>query len=176
MTASSKSCAVAFPRECNCATSDPICATTTATPMQPATLKALAEAVFMRNPRRNSCATGGESTCNFSPEKDPQKLHTEKASCAESSTEKVDWLNPCPICSGHLFTEADRGGFFCCKCQTLPPKAKPLRIVQSAFKNAKLQTNCQASEQTGVLMSTSLDHCLEWRGVYCAGCALMTIH
>ncbi len=186
MTASLKSCAVAFPRECNCATSDPICATTTATPVQPPTLKALAEAVFMRN----SNATGGENTRNFSPEKDPEKLHALGASCKEKPTTgkinpKVDCLKPCPICSGHLFIESDRGGYFCCECQTLPEGAKPARIVEgspavkSVGKITKLprkQINCQAYDQTGVLMSTTQDHCREYQGPYCSGCALLTIH
>lgn len=185
MTASSKSCVVAFPRECNCATPGPICATTTATPTQPPTLKALAEAVFMRNQRRNCNATRGENTRNFSPETDPQKLHTEKASCTEPTTEKVAWLKPCPICSGHLFIESDRGGYFCCECQTLPKGAKPARIVEgrpavkSAVKITKLprrQVNCQAYEQTGFLMSTSQEHCREYHGPYCSGCPVFTIH
>lgn len=99
--------------------------------------------------------------------------------------EKVDWLHPCPICSGNLFTESDRGGYFCCECQTLPEGAKPARIVEgsqpvkSAVKitrQRKRQVNCQAYEQTGVMASTSLDHCREWQGSYCAGCALLTIH
>ncbi|MFA6498777.1 MAG: hypothetical protein WC256_13975 [Desulfurivibrionaceae bacterium] len=44
---------------------------------------------------------------------------------------KVGWLKPCPICSGLLFVEGSRGGFFCCECQTLPEGAKPARIVES---------------------------------------------
>ncbi len=101
------------------------------------------------------------------------------------TTEKVDWLHPCPICSGHLFTESDRGGYFCCECQTLPEGAKPARIVESSkaqkstvkiTKLRKKQVNCQAYEQTGVLMSTSPEHCREWQGSYCKGCALQTIH
>lgn len=40
----------------------------------------------------------------------------------------------------------------------------------------KRQVNCQAYEQTGVLMSTSPEHCREWQGAYCSGCALLTIH
>lgn len=43
--------------------------------------------------------------------------------------EKVDWLKPCSICSGHHFTESDRGGYFCVECQTLPEGAEVLRIV-----------------------------------------------
>jgi len=153
--------------------------------VQPPTLKALAEAVFMRNQMCNYNATKGENTCNFLPETDPQKLHNEKASCADQTPEKVDWLKPCPICSGHLFTESDRGGYFCCECQTLPEEAKPLRIVagntavKAFVKITKLhrkQVNCQAYEQTGVMASTSLEHCREWQGPYCSGCALLTIH
>jgi len=45
--------------------------------------------------------------------------------------EVIGWLKPCPICKGHLFTESDRGGYFCCECQTLPEGAKPARIVKS---------------------------------------------
>lgn len=99
--------------------------------------------------------------------------------------EKVDWLKPCPICSGHLFTESDRGGYFCCECQTLPEGAKPARIVEgrpavkSAVKITKLprkQVNCQAHDQTGVLMSTSQEHCREWQGPFCSGCPILTIH
>jgi hypothetical protein len=30
----------------------------------------------------------------------------------EPTTEKVDWLKPCSICSGHLSTETDRGRTF----------------------------------------------------------------
>ena len=190
MTASSKSCAVAFPRECNCATSDPICATTTATPTQPATMKALAEAVFMRNRIRNCNATKGENTRNFLCEKEPQKLHTLEASCTEPTTEevnpKLDWLKPCPLCSGHLFIESDRGGYFCCECQTLPPGARTARIVESRtmqnctvipiHKRPRKQVNCQAHDQTGVLMSTGQEHCREWQGPYCSGCAVLTIH
>lgn len=47
------------------------------------------------------------------------------------TTEKVDWLKPCPICSGHQFIESDRGGYFCSECQTLPEGSKPLRSVES---------------------------------------------
>lgn len=103
----------------------------------------------------------------------------------EPNPEKVDWLKSCHICSGHLFTESDRGGYFCCECQTLPEGAKPARIVESKkakksttkiTKLRKKQVNCQAYEQTGVLASTSLDHCREWQGAYCLGCALQTIH
>lgn len=99
--------------------------------------------------------------------------------------EKVDWLHPCPICFGHLFTESDRGGYFCCECQTLPEGAKPARIVEGspAVKSAvkvvmlrKRQVNCQAYEQTGVMASTSPEHCREWQGSYCTGCPLQTIH
>lgn len=99
--------------------------------------------------------------------------------------EKVNWLKPCSICSGHLFTKSDQGGYFCCECQTLPPGAKPARIVEgsqpvkSTVKITKLrkrQVNCQAYEQTGVMASTSMEHCREWQGEYCSGCALMTIH
>lgn len=113
-----------------------------------------------------------------------RKEKTEKQA-TELTTEKVDWLKPCPICSGHLFTESDRGGYFCCECQTLPPGAKPARIVEGspAVKSAvkvvmlrKRQVNCQAYEQTGVLASTSPEHCREWQGSYCTGCPLQTIH
>lgn len=98
---------------------------------------------------------------------------------------KVDWLKPCPICFGHLFTESDRGGFFCVVCQTLPPGAKPARIVESskaqkcAAKITKLprkQVTCQAHDHTGVLMSTHPDHCREYRGPFCSGCPILTIH
>lgn len=101
------------------------------------------------------------------------------------TTEKVDWLKPCPICSGTVFTESDRGGFFCCECQTLPDGAKPARIVESrkaqkcAAKITKLprkQVTCQAHDHTGVLMSTHPDHCREYRGPFCSGCPILTIH
>lgn len=101
----------------------------------------------------------------------------------EEDRPKVDWLKPCPICSGDLFTESDRGGYFCCECQTLSEGAKLLRIVQSkvALKSAvkitkrpRKQINCQAYEQTGVLASTGSEHCREWQGPYCKGCALLT--
>jgi len=39
----------------------------------------------------------------------------------------------------------------------------------------KRQVNCQAYDQTGVLMSTSLDHCKEWQGEYCSGCPLTEV-
>lgn len=103
----------------------------------------------------------------------------------KQATEKVDWLKPCPICSGHLFTESDRGGYFCCECQRLTEGAKPARIVEggqpvkSAVKITRLrkrQVNCQAYEQTGVMASTSQEHCQEWQGPYCSGCALLTVH
>lgn len=109
---------------------------------------------------------------------------TEKQA-TEPTTEKMDWLKPCSICSGYLFTESDRGGYFCCECQTLPEGTKPARIVEgsqpvkSAVKITRLrkrQVNCQAHQQTGVLMSTSPEHCREWQGPYCSGCALLTIH
>lgn len=182
MTAPAKSCAVAFPMERNHATSEPIDATSPATSAQLVSLKALAKAVLKRNQMRNSYATRRENACNFQIEKDLSKL---RSILEESSTEKlpafkdnlrVDWLTPCPICSGHLFTESDRGGYFCCECQALPKGAKPLRIVQSAFKISRRQINCQAYEQTGVLTSTHPEHCREWHGAYCAGCALMANH
>lgn len=101
------------------------------------------------------------------------------------TTEKVDWLKPCSICSGHLFTEGSHGGYFCCECQTLPEGASPARIVESrkaeksAVKVIKLprkQVNCQAYEQTGVLMSTHPNLCREYQGPFCSGCNLLTIH
>lgn len=135
--------------------------------------------------RTNSAQTKGFSP--FSPFS--LGVGVKSTSHQEPTTEptdpKVDWLKPCPICSGHLFTESDRGGYFCCECQTLPEGAKPARIVESRkaqkssvkiTKLRKKQVNCQAYEQTGVMMSTDLDHCRQWQGSYCSGCALQTIH
>lgn len=184
---SSKSCAVAFHIECNHATFDSIDATPTATLAQPTRLKALAEGVLRRNQRRNPCATEGENIRNFSPETASPKLRTLGVICTEKPTTdqdnpKVEWLRPCPICSGHLFSESNRGGYFCCVCQELPEGTKPARIVEgrknvnSTGKIVKLsrkQVNCQAYEKTGVFMSTSPEHCRERQGDYCSGCVLM---
>lgn len=79
------------------------------------------------------------------------------------TTSKVDWLQPCSICAGRLFTESDRGGYFCCECQTLQAGAKPAMIVEGSLavkppkeitKLPRKQVICQAYEQNGFLMST----------------------
>lgn len=79
----SKSCTVAFPTECNHATSNHTDETTPATPAQPTSLKALAEAVFRRNQMRNSCATNAEKQCNLSPQNNHTELHPVETSCIE---------------------------------------------------------------------------------------------
>ena len=94
----SGSCIVALPIGCNCATSDPIGATTLATHTQPISLKALAEAVFIRNQARNSCATKAENTRNFSTEKAPLKLH-------DLPPLKRATSYPCGKCDGTYYTE-----------------------------------------------------------------------
>lgn len=60
-----KSCGVAFPIECNSATSDTNNATTTATTVQPTGLKALASKVLERNNLCNVPATTEKTACNF---------------------------------------------------------------------------------------------------------------
>lgn len=75
MRPTEKSCVVAFPKECNCATSAHQHATTSATATQPTSLKALAGRVLARNQRCNQDATLSQPACNFPPEYDPAKLH-----------------------------------------------------------------------------------------------------
>lgn len=75
MRPTEKSCLVAFPKECNYATSAHQHATTSATATQPTSLKALAGKVLARNQRCNQDATWAQQGCNFSPENDPEKLH-----------------------------------------------------------------------------------------------------
>lgn len=73
-----KSCAVALPRERNCATEGQSCATDSATGSQPVGLKALANKVLQRNQARNQSATKPENARNFSSEKVGQKLRGDK--------------------------------------------------------------------------------------------------
>jgi hypothetical protein len=81
MTAPSKSCVVAFNTECNSATPDQTDATHSATSTQPVSLKALAEAVLMRNQASNSCATKSGNTRNIAQEKGPLKLRALPSWC-----------------------------------------------------------------------------------------------
>lgn len=70
-----KSCAVATPKGCNCATlgvvSATCCATTCATP----SLKALANKVLERNSVCNPSATGSQNQRNLLVKNGPEKLH-----------------------------------------------------------------------------------------------------
>ena len=76
MTADSqKSCMVAPLSACNSATFARSSATRSATAAQPTALKALALKVLERNRQSNRDATDRKKPCNFSPKKDPQKLH-----------------------------------------------------------------------------------------------------
>ncbi|GEM_PF-660642 len=182
MTTSPKSCAVASPGERNSATPDPADATSIATTAQPATLKELAEAIFRRNRQRNSGATVSAPPRNSSGETAPRRLRTQVAPCTDEPCPTLDWLHPCPVCSGRVFTESDHGGFFCTACQELPEGAKPLRTVEAGKPSNKIrpirarQVNCQAYEYTGFLMSTHPDHCRDWHGPYCKGCPLQITH
>jgi len=69
------SCTVAPPRACNHATRPLNNETGHATRMQPTSLKALALKVLSRNRTCNQDATKPENLCNYTPEKDGQKLH-----------------------------------------------------------------------------------------------------
>ena len=71
-----QSCAVALPRQRNCATDEGASATNNATAAQLRGLKALANAVLERNQQRNRSATTPEKARNFIPQIDPQKLRT----------------------------------------------------------------------------------------------------
>lgn len=75
MTPTRKSCTVAFPKECNYATSLSAQATNRATVPQPTGLKALATKVLTRNQQCNRGATSTKTACNFPPESYPQKFH-----------------------------------------------------------------------------------------------------
>lgn len=76
MTPTRKSCVVAFPKECNCATFPLTNATINATAPQPISLKALAAKVLARNQPCNRDATNTKQPCNFLSKDTPQKLHS----------------------------------------------------------------------------------------------------
>lgn len=96
MRPTEKSCVVAFPKECNYATSALQHATTSATATQPTSLKALAGKVLARNQRCNQDATGAQQGCNFSPDNDPEKLHgfEKRNSGATTRPTLPSWCNP----------------------------------------------------------------------------------
>lgn len=85
MTPTRKSCIVAFPKECNYATSPSTNATSCATVPQPTSLKTLAAKVLTRNQQRNRDATNTKQPCNFFHENRPGKLHS-FAECNQDAT------------------------------------------------------------------------------------------
>ena len=72
MMLSVKSCTVALPRECNCATPNKSDATMPATVTQHVTISTLAYRVLSRNRSRNQNATRREMECNFLANKNHQ--------------------------------------------------------------------------------------------------------
>lgn len=86
-TESTPSCAVALPRERNCATFEVSSATDCATAVQPTPLKAAALLVLQRNQLRNRRATLPEKLRNFGPQKSTPELRTHLSNCDTSAGE-----------------------------------------------------------------------------------------
>jgi hypothetical protein len=191
-----KSCTVALPVERNCATFTDKAATTTATRLQPISLKALANKVLERNKGRNQTATSKETDRNFLPETNPLKLRSCNSSGNEDhkpTPQKSDDqqeiplhenLKPCCLCGGVLFHRSNGGGYFCIQCQVLQDDEVD-SIVRAPGPDPAgdgpepgelpWQVNCQGFKHNGVLMATTPDSCLQWQGEFCRGCTLSTI-
>ena len=85
MTENIKSCAVAFPSKRNAQLSPLECATDSATPAQPNSLKAASLRILERNKARNTCATETEKTAQLWGEKTGLKV----ARVAQAETDET---------------------------------------------------------------------------------------
>ena len=85
MTENNKSCAVAFPSKRNAQLSPLECATGSATPAQPNSLKAASLRILERNKARNTCATETEKTAQLWGEKTGPKV----ARVAQHSSDEI---------------------------------------------------------------------------------------